>query len=106
MAVWEETSEKLKTLIIISSAGTLTDKFGVKMKVRAIKVKAMAHLRIDPALADRYWLRYGAIRLQPEDRTLEEFEVELKIPEGAQLYLETVPPVVGLYSFYIAVIPK
>ena len=89
-------SEKLKTLTIISAAGSLTDKFSVKMKVHAIKVKAMAHLKIDPALADRYWLRYETTRLQPEDKTLEEFEAELKIPEGAQLYLETAPPVVGI----------
>jgi len=80
----------LITLTIISAAGPLTEQFNIKMKVHAVKVRAMAHFKIDPATADRYWLRYQQTRLT-EDKTLE----EQNIPDGAQLYLETSPPAAG-----------
>ena len=82
--------QKLITLTIISAAGTLEERFNPHMKVHAVKVRAMAHFKTDPATADRYWLRYQQARLQ-EDKTLE----ELGIPDKAQLYLETSPPAAG-----------
>lgn len=82
--------QKLITLTIISAAGTLEEQFSPHMKAHAVKVRAMAHFKIDPAMADRYWLRYQQTRLQ-EDKTLE----ELAIPDKAQLYLETAPPAAG-----------
>jgi len=82
--------EKLITLTIISPAGQLTEQFNVKMKVGAVKTRAMAHFKIDPSTADRYWLRYQQTRLD-NNKTLEEYN----IPNGAQLYLETRPPAAG-----------
>ena len=82
--------EKLISLTIISAAGTLSEQFSCHMKVHAVKVRSMAHFKIDPATADRYWLRYEQTRL-PDEKTLE----DLNIPDGAQIYLETSPPAAG-----------
>jgi len=81
--------QKLITLTIISAAGPLEEQFNVHMKIHAVKVRAMAYFKINPAMADRYWLRYEQ-RLE-EDKTLEEHG----IPDGAKLYLETTPPAGG-----------
>ncbi|MFH1327909.1 MAG: hypothetical protein ABIH76_03540 [Candidatus Bathyarchaeota archaeon] len=73
----------MRSLTVISDVDTITEKFGPEVKPLVVKVRAMHYFRINRVDAEKYQLKYQKKRL-PELKTLK----ELKIPDGAQLYLE------------------
>ena len=78
----------LITITISStSAGELTEKVNTNMKLGALKNSAMAKLKLDPSMADKYVLVLDGQTLN-EGATL----AELGIVDGAVLLLEPRQP--------------
>jgi hypothetical protein len=70
-----------------TSGGDLTERVNTNMKIGPLKVSAMAKLKLDTSMAEKYVLVFKGQPLN-EESTL----AELGIPNGADLLLEPKQP--------------
>ncbi len=80
-------AEQITVTISSTSAGNLTEQVNTNVKVGPLKKSAMAKLKLDPSMADKYVLVFNGRQLN-EESTL----AELGIPNGAALLLEPKQP--------------
>ncbi|MEW6772071.1 MAG: hypothetical protein AB1330_11890 [Bacillota bacterium] len=84
----QKTQGRVIELTISSTvAGDYTHRFAVKEPIGAVKRQALAHFKMDPAMADKYILLWNGSALN-DNITLEDAE----IPDRAMLLLEPRQP--------------